>query len=70
MKSETPRRPGEIFLERYMPLASEQERADAYENLRGLVAILVEIDQRLASEGREQRDSRDSSAGGKFKPLA
>ena len=62
MKGETPRRPGELFLERYMPLAGEQERADAYENLSSLVAILVEIDQRLAGEGREQRDSRGSSA--------
>jgi hypothetical protein len=57
-----PRRPGEVFLESYMANASELEHEEAYENLRALVSILVEIDQRLARERRRQPDSRDSSA--------
>ena len=55
------RRPGYVFIERYMPNASNEERERAYENLRGLIASLVEIDTRLARENRECRDSRESN---------
>lgn len=54
------RRPGDLFLDRYMPHASEEEREEAYENLRGLISILVEIDDRLARE-KCDADSRESN---------
>jgi hypothetical protein len=53
-------RPGEIFIDRYMPKATEEAREEAYANLRALVALLVRIDERLALEEREQRDSLES----------
>jgi hypothetical protein len=53
------RRPGDFFLDRYMPNATEQEREEAYENLRSLVSILIEIDDRIAREKRDC-DSHDS----------
>ncbi len=51
------RRPGELFIDRYMPGASEEAREEAYANLRALVALLVRIDERLALEDRERHDS-------------
>ncbi len=51
---------GDLILERYMPNAPEVEREEARENLRCLAALLVRIDERLAREKREQRDSRES----------
>jgi hypothetical protein len=51
-------RPGELFLDRYMPKATEAEREEAYENLRELIAILVEIEDRLTREKRTSEDSR------------
>jgi hypothetical protein len=53
-------RPGELFIDRYMPKATEEAREEAYANLKALVALLVRIDERLASEEREQSDSRES----------
>ncbi len=50
-------RPGELFIERYMPKATEEAREEAYANLRALVALLVRIDERLALEEREKLDS-------------
>jgi hypothetical protein len=52
-------RPGELFIDRYMPKATEEAREEAYSNLRALVALLVQIDERLALEERE-RDSPES----------
>ena len=52
-------RPGDIFIDRYMPKATEEARERAYANLKALVALLVRIDERLAIEEREQRDSRE-----------
>lgn len=61
MKKKQPeRRPGELFVDRYMPKASEEAREEAYANLRALVALLVRIDERLAIEDRERHDSRES----------
>lgn len=57
-KAKQKSRPGQLFIDRYMPDASEEEREAAYENLRGLITILVEIDDRLAREHREG-DSRN-----------
>jgi hypothetical protein len=50
-------RPGELFIDRYMPNASEEAREEAFANLRSLVALLVRIDERLALEDRERHDS-------------
>ncbi len=55
-------RPGYLFIERYMPTATEPEREEAYENLLGVIAILVEIDLRLEREESAQSDSRESVA--------
>ncbi len=61
------KRPGDLFLDRYMPTASDEEREEAYENLRGLIAILIEIDDRLTREKRARRDSRKAGAQGKIR---
>lgn len=47
-------RPGEIFIERYMPKATEEAREEAYANLRALVALLVRIDEHLTLEEQER----------------
>jgi len=52
-------RPGDLFIDRYMPKATEEAREEAYANLRALVALLVRIDERLALEEREKRDSHE-----------
>ena len=56
-KREQPYRLGDHILDRYMPDASEAEREEARENLRGFAALLVQIDERLIREGRERGDS-------------
>ncbi len=53
------RRPGELFIDRYMPHASEEAREEAFANLHALVALLVRIDERLALEDQERHDSRE-----------
>jgi hypothetical protein len=53
-------RPGDLFIDRYMPKATKEAREEAYANLRALVALLVRIDERLALEERENRDSLES----------
>jgi hypothetical protein len=61
MKNQKPEhRPGELFIDRYMPKATEEAREEAYANLRALVALLVRIDERLALEARERGDSLES----------
>jgi hypothetical protein len=52
----TKHRPGNLFIDRYMPKATEEAREEAYANLRALVALLVRIDERLALEERERLD--------------
>jgi hypothetical protein len=61
MEKEPKNRPGQLFIDRYMPSASAAEREAAYENLRGLIAVLIEIDDRLAREmhGHDSRESRE-----------
>ena len=54
------RRPGELFIDRYMPKATEEAREEAYANLKALVALLVQIDERLALEDQERHDSQKS----------
>jgi hypothetical protein len=53
-------RPGDLFIDRYMPTASEEAREEAYANLLALVALLVRIDERLALEAQEKGDSLES----------
>jgi hypothetical protein len=53
-------RPGDVFIDRYMPKATEEAREEAYANLRALVALLVRIDERLAIEAQQKDDSRES----------
>lgn len=61
MKNKQPeRRPGELFIDRYMPKATEEAREEAYANLKALVALLVQIDERLALEDQERHDSQES----------
>lgn len=43
-------RPGEPYVMRRMPTASVEEREAAYQRLRGLIRLLIEIDSRLAQE--------------------
>jgi hypothetical protein len=50
LRPQRPRRPGELFIDRYMPNATEAEREEALKNLQDLIAILVRIDERLARE--------------------
>lgn len=54
------RRPGYLFIDRYMPKATEEAREEAYANLRALVALLVRIDERLAMEDEDRHDSHES----------
>lgn len=56
------KRPEDVFIDRYMPGASEEEREAARQNVQRLVAVLIRINDRI---GRE-RDSRDSDSCGRF----
>jgi hypothetical protein len=47
-------RPGEVFVDRYMPKTTEEAREEAYANLKVLVALLVRIDEHLALEEQER----------------
>ena len=53
--SSRPDKPGWLFIDRYMPDAVPKEQEAAYENLRSLVALLVQIDERLDAEEMEMR---------------
>jgi hypothetical protein len=53
--SSRPEKPGCLFIDRYMPDATPEEQEEAYENLRSLVALLVQIDERLDAEEMEMR---------------
>jgi hypothetical protein len=59
-------RPGDLFIDRYMPGASAEEREAAYTNVRRLIAVLVRIDERLRREG-EKADSPESDSYDRFK---
>ena len=49
----SPRRPGDLILDKYMPNATEEERGAARENLRKYAVIVVGIAKRLAREEAE-----------------
>jgi hypothetical protein len=60
MKNKQPKeKPGQLFIDRYMPTATDEAREEAYANLKALVALLVRIDERLALEDQERHDSRE-----------
>ena len=45
-----PGKPGFEFINHYMPDATDEEKEEAYENLAGLVDVLIGVDDRLACE--------------------
>lgn len=53
--------PGMLFVDRYMPGASTEEREEAYGNVRQLIAVLVRINERMVRE-QSERDSRESDS--------
>jgi len=48
--SSRPDKPGWGIIDRYMPDATPEAQAEAYENLRRLAKVLVDIDERLYTE--------------------
>ncbi len=54
-------RPGWLIIDRYMSNASDEEREAAYENLKRLMSVLWEIDQRITREKREQERTQARS---------
>ncbi len=52
-QSSKPDKPGWLFIDRYMPNATPEEQEAAYENLRSLVQLLLQIDERLILEEEE-----------------
>jgi hypothetical protein len=65
--SKSGRRPGEEFIDRYLPRATQTERDDAYENMRRFIALLMQINERLAREGLQRHDSPKSGEDGRVK---
>ena len=55
-------RPEDIFLDRYIPNASEAEREQASENLRRLVRLLIRVHERLAWEKEGARIRANAGA--------
>ena len=55
--------PEDIFIDRYMPGATPEQRKEASENMRALIAVLLRINLRLA---REECDSRESDSSDRF----
>jgi hypothetical protein len=58
---EAARKPGDILLDRFMPDASAEERAEALANLKRLLAVLIQIYREHASQ--DERDSPDMTQG-------
>ena len=59
-KSSRPAKPGWGIIDRYMPDATPEAQDEAYENLKSLVRLLVQIDERLATEEAEKRTTLQS----------
>jgi hypothetical protein len=51
------------FVDRYMPNASPEERAEACQNLNRLVAVLVRVAEREAAERAQARTRADGTPG-------
>ena len=49
-----PGKPGFEFINHYMPGATDAEKEEAYENLVGLVDVLIGVDDRLVNEDGRQ----------------
>lgn len=62
MKKNQNSRPGDVFVERYMPGASADEREAAYQSVLQLVAVLVRVNERMIREA----DSPESDSCGRF----
>lgn len=46
-------KPGDVFLDRYMPNASDKEREEARQNLYDFFAVLLRIATRRANEDHD-----------------
>lgn len=57
--------PADLFVDRYMVGASDEQRAEARENVVQFVAILVRIDARIKRE-RRSSDSSETDSCGRF----
>jgi hypothetical protein len=57
MPNRKEQKPTILLADTETPHASEEVREDAYANLCALVALLVQIDERLALEEMEKRDA-------------
>jgi hypothetical protein len=60
------RKPGDVFLNRYMPGASEEEREEARENLYRFAAVLARIAGRRGLEEYEQAIRAKNEVGVKY----
>ncbi len=60
MSQNASQHPIDLIITRYMPHASAEERQEASENVRHLVAVLVQINERLFHEDQSQADSAKS----------
>lgn len=69
MKSQPDHAATDLFVDHFMPYATGEERADARANVDRLVAVLVQIDERLVREERET-DSRGLEECGRVEASA
>jgi hypothetical protein len=65
MSDTSPAHPEDIFIDRYMPGATSEQREEARQNVRNLVAVLVRINARLRETERRKSDSPESTEGGR-----
>jgi len=49
------RHPGDAFLDRHIPCATEEERNHARENLHRLAKVILRIEERLAREWHQEQ---------------
>lgn len=54
MPADVPGKPGMLFVNRYLPDASPEEKEDAYQNVKDLIAVLVRINARLRTQPSEE----------------
>ena len=59
MRRQHDQKPGDLFIDRYMPHATADEREAAHQRLRQLIGVLMRVNDRLAREERPRADSRD-----------
>ncbi len=61
--------PGDVILNRYLPDASEEARADAREKLRAFALLMIRIGSRLEDEGYAGGDSPELEGHRKIDPI-